>query len=109
MPVIAISVSRYVLQIPSESFLLKNFAYISALPLGKIGKSLKLLSGYDLAGLTPFLVVLLIQISLEIISNLKALLSKTIKLPKFIFFCIVALLCRQFCQHVHVSSESTVL
>lgn len=78
-----------------REFYLKIFAYINVLPLRQIGKSLKLLSGYDFAGLTPFLAILLILISLEIASNLKALLSKTIKLPKFIFFCVVALLCKQ--------------
>lgn len=56
---------------PSESFLMKNFTYINVVPLGQIGKSLELLSGYDFAGLTPLLAVLLIQISLEIASNVK--------------------------------------
>lgn len=73
MPLSALSVSgRCGLEIPSESFLLKNFVYINVFSLGQIRKSLKLLSGYDFAGLTPFFAVLLIQISLEISSNLKA-------------------------------------
>lgn len=71
MPKSAISVSRCGLEIPSESFLSKSFNYINVAPLGQIGKSLELLSCYDFAGLTPFLSVLLIQISLEITSNLK--------------------------------------
>lgn len=71
MPISAISVSRCGLKIPSESFLSKNFTCINVVPLGQIGKSLELLSGYDFAGLIPLLAVLLIQISLEIASNHK--------------------------------------
>lgn len=72
MPISAISGSRCDLQIPSESLLSKHFTYINVAPLGQINKSLELLSRYDFTGLTPFLAVLLIQISLEIASNLKA-------------------------------------
>lgn len=68
----AISVSRCSLQIPLESFLWKKLTYINVVPSEQIGKSLDLVYGYDFAELTQLLTVLLIQISLEIASNLIA-------------------------------------